>query len=219
MTHEMMWSVRWAHQTWAWATHVRAIKCESTRNCDVWSVLFTHPVGCSRLLSPVNDLTTTKKILQSVTSEQLCEETAQRVSPFYMLLFHELRGAWLNEFYELHQESFHCHHDVLDEEDDGCHFRYCQEGIGAGRSSPDSRWRRCNFVNASLKSDRSFIGAFRPDVLREIDQVFLYLKKLVGRHAICEFWVASHETLNLSESDREFLQNFFWCTSCLNYVQ
>ena len=26
---------------------------------------------------------------------------------------------------------------------------------------------RCNFVNASLKSDRSFIGAFRPDVLRE----------------------------------------------------
>ena len=53
------------------------------------------PVGCSRLLSAVNGLTTTKKILQSVTSEQLCEETAQRVSPFYMLLFHELRCAWL----------------------------------------------------------------------------------------------------------------------------
>ena len=26
------------------------------------------------------------------------------------------------DFNELHQESFHCHHDVLDEEDDGCHF-------------------------------------------------------------------------------------------------
>ena len=31
------------------------------------------------------------------------------------------------------------------------------------------------FVNASLESDRSFIGAFRPDVLREIHQFFLYL--------------------------------------------
>ena len=31
------------------------------------------------------------------------------------------------------------------------------------------------FVNASLKSDRGFIGAFRPDVLTEIHQFFLYL--------------------------------------------
>ena len=31
----------------------------------------------------------------------------QRVAPFYV---------------ELHKESFHCHHDVLDEEDDGCPF-------------------------------------------------------------------------------------------------
>ena len=49
-------------------------------------MLFTHPLGCSRLLSAVNDLTTTifqKKILQSITSEQLCEEAAQRVAPFY----------------------------------------------------------------------------------------------------------------------------------------
>ena len=29
--------------------------------------------------------------------------------------------------------------------------------------------------DGAAKSDRSFIGAFRPDVLREIDQVFLYL--------------------------------------------
>ena len=115
--------------------------------------------------------------MQSVTSEQLCEETAQRVSPFYMVLFHELRCAWLfMNFYELHQESFHCHQDVLDEEDDGCHFWYCQEGIGASRSSPDSWWRRCNFVNASLKLERSFIGPIFPDVLREIHQFFLYLK-------------------------------------------
>ena len=46
-------------------------------------MLFTSPVGCSRLLSAVNDLTATKKILQSVTSEQLSEEAAKRVAPFY----------------------------------------------------------------------------------------------------------------------------------------
>ena len=66
---------------------------QTLRKCDVWGVLFTIPVGCSRLLSAINDLTTTKKILQSVTSEQLCEETAQRVSPFYMLLFHEVSNS------------------------------------------------------------------------------------------------------------------------------
>ena len=44
--------------------------------------LFTPSVGCSRLLSAVNDLTT-KKILQNVTSEQLGEEAAQRVAPSY----------------------------------------------------------------------------------------------------------------------------------------
>ena len=36
-------------------------------------------------------------------------------------------AVWLVlHFHELHQESFHCHQDVLDEEDDGCHFWYCQ---------------------------------------------------------------------------------------------
>ena len=86
-------------------------------------MLFTPPVGCSRLPSAVNDLTT-KKILQSVTSEQLSEEAAQRVAPFYdaALSRAQMCLTFLEEFYELHQESFHCHHDVLDEEDDGCHF-------------------------------------------------------------------------------------------------
>ena len=38
--------------------------------------------------------------------------------------FHELTGNWLWWIYELHQWSFHCHHDVLDEKDDECHFWY-----------------------------------------------------------------------------------------------
>ena len=33
---------------------------------------------------------------------------------------------------------------------------------------PDSRWRRCIFVSASRKSDRSFIGAFLPDLFSVI---------------------------------------------------
>ena len=61
---QALWNVRCARQTWAWATHVRVIRCESTRKCDVWGVLFTPIVGCSRLLSTVNDLTTTKKIFR-----------------------------------------------------------------------------------------------------------------------------------------------------------
>ena len=35
------------------------VRMQGARKCDVWGVLFTPPVGCSRLLSAVNDLTTT----------------------------------------------------------------------------------------------------------------------------------------------------------------
>ena len=114
-------------------------------------------------------------------SEQLSEEASFTSRPvLWCRSLHELRGNWLWWIYELHQWSLHCHHDVLDEEDDGCHFWYWQKRIGASRSSPDSWWRRCIFVNASLKSDRSFIGACLPDVFREIDQVFLYLSNSSG---------------------------------------
>ena len=45
----------------------------------------THPVGCSRLLSAVNDLTTTfflkKKILSKCHSEQLSEKAASTGRP------------------------------------------------------------------------------------------------------------------------------------------
>ena len=105
----------------------------------------------------------------------------------------------LNEFNELRQESFHCHHDVLDEENDR------------------------NFVNASLKSERSFISAFRPDVLRETHQFLFVSHILVGRRAIGEIFLrlvrifssinselrVTKSYFNLSGSDREFLQNYF----------
>ena len=56
---------------------------------DVRSVLFTHSIGCSGLLSAVNDLAKTNFFLKK---------------------------------YEPHQFSFHCHHEVLEEEEDECHL-------------------------------------------------------------------------------------------------
>ena len=108
---------------------------------------------------------------------RLCQETAQRVSPFYYAALHMGSVAdFLVNCHELHHESCHCHQDVLDEEDDGCHCWYIQKGIGLSCSSPDSWWRRCNLVNASLKSERSLIGPIFPDLLREIHQFFMYRK-------------------------------------------
>ena len=75
------------------------------------------------------------ELIQNGLGTAKYEEAAQRV----ILCAALSRTQMCLTFYELHQESFHCHQDVLDEEDDGCHFWYCQEGIGASRSSPDSR--------------------------------------------------------------------------------
>ena len=86
----------WAHEDDSWQvmlarqTHdlSRACACESVRKCDLWGVVLTLPVGCSRLLSAVNNLTATnfKKSWKS-TRLRLCAETTQRVSPFCLLLF------------------------------------------------------------------------------------------------------------------------------------
>ena len=54
------------------------------------------------------------------------------------------------------------------------------KGIGPGRSSPGSRWRRFIIVTAVRKSDRSFIGAFLNDLFNEIYQFFLSLVLLRG---------------------------------------
>ena len=88
--------------------------------------------------------------------------------------FHELNGSWRFCNYELHQCSFHCHHEVLDEEDDEYHLGYRWRRNGPNRSYPDSRWRRCIFASASRKSDRSFIGEFLPDLFRVEYQFFLH---------------------------------------------
>ena len=174
-------------------------------------MLFTHPVGCSRLLSTVNDLTTIRKNLQSVTSGQLCEETAQRVPPSYDAALSRAQRC-LTLMNSMSSTSNRSTATMM------CWMKKTTNAVSANRSSPDSRWRRCNFVNPSPKSDRSFIGALCPHVLREIHQ-FFKSQKLVGRHAIGDpdadffkfdqFWVASHEILNLAGSDHEFLEKIF----------
>ena len=74
-----------ARHTQTWANVSVTLKCvhAGARKCAVWGVLFTHPDGCSRLLSAVNDLTTTSnKNCQSVTLSSLVRKRLQQVALF-----------------------------------------------------------------------------------------------------------------------------------------
>ena len=111
--------------------------------------------------------------------------------------------------------------------------------IDSGRSSPDSRWRRFIIVTAVRKSDRSFIGAFLPDLFSEIYQfsdISHTPQKMGSKNGlpvtICplrctsprssQFRVANDNLLDLVGNDREFLQISFetspssilWATKC-----
>ena len=126
MRMKMGWSEMCAaRQTWPNVDVTLICVLAGARKCDVWGVLFAHTVGCSRFPSAVNDLDYNKKILWKCHSEQLSDKAASTSRPvLWCRSFHELRGIWLWWIYQLHQWSFHCHHDVLDEEEDECHFRY-----------------------------------------------------------------------------------------------
>ena len=132
--------------TWAMQCDVH----QSTRvHCmknDVWSVLFTPPVGCSRLLSAVN--------------ETYCNKQFFKMN-------------WTHELHQLVDVS-QFHHEELEEE--GCHLWYCWKVTGSARSSPDSRRKRFMIVTAARKSDRSRIGAFLPDLFHVRCQCFVYLR-------------------------------------------
>ena len=134
--------------------------------------MFTPAIGCSRLLSAVNDLTATnlkKKTSWKPTRLRFCEKTAppQRVSPFYHIaLYMSSVADFLVNCHERHQEALHCHQ--LEEELDGwCDFLYFQNGTGLSCCSPDSWCKRFNVVNASLKSERFLTGPVFPELLRE----------------------------------------------------
>ena len=101
--------------------------CWETRENVTFEVRNAHfPVGCSRLLSTVNHATTRNKhILSECHSEQYGEDASWTCRPIlWCRSFHKLRRNWLWGINELHQRSFHYLHDVLDENDDDCHFWY-----------------------------------------------------------------------------------------------
>ena len=92
MTHGM-WCAHGKLTTWATRVRVNQLcKYEKNVTCEVCC---SHTPSVAADCCQLQTFWLQQKMLQSLTSEQLCEETAQRVSPFYMLFFHELRCAWL----------------------------------------------------------------------------------------------------------------------------
>ena len=116
--------------------------------------------------------------------------------------------------------------------------------IGSGRSSPDSLWSRCISESASRKFDRSFIGAFLPDLFSVINH-FLSIDLFRGWAVgvgflvpICPsrctfprsslFWVANHHDSWISLKaivnsfncllDKSFLFRALWVVKCSFYT-
>ena len=161
---------------------------------DLWGVVITNPVGCSR--PTVNcKRSNCNKPQKNLESRHVWgvvnRRHSQRVSPFYHVApYMSSVVDFLLICHELHQESFHCHQDVLDEVlDDGCHCWYCQKGTGLSCRSPDSWWRRLNLVNASLKSERSLAGPNFPDLIERDPPILSVSRVLFFRHSIGEIFL------------------------------
>ena len=154
-------------QTWAMRVHV--IHFEKW-TCEVW---------CSHTPSVAADYCQLKK--NRHVWGFMKRRHSQQVSPFcHVALCMSSVADFLVDCHELHQESFHCHQD--EELDDGCRCWCCQNGIGASCSSPDSQWRRCNVVNASLESEWCLLGPISR--LIERDPPILFASKvLILRHS------------------------------------
>ena len=112
MRHEMGWVSADPNLSHACA-RMNVNHCEKW---TVWGVVFTLPVGCSKLLAAVNDLTATN-LLKKLESRHVWgfvkRRHKQRISPFYHVVLHLSSVVdFLVNCHELHQESLHCHHDV-----------------------------------------------------------------------------------------------------------
>ena len=161
-----------------------------TRECEsLWKM--DGPVGCSRLLSAVNDFTATshKKSWKS-TSVRFCEKTAHNGS--LRCIMSLLTWAQLSTFFldchELHRESFHCH-QLEKELDDECHCWHFQNGTALSCPSPDSWWRRLYVVNASFKSERSLTGPIFSKFIERDPPILSVSKVLFLRHSISEIFL------------------------------
>ena len=160
-----------------------------------------------------------------------CTRHTKKTSPLVFVLFFNIWILWIlphlplcppNNFAISSQRSW-----VLEEdEEDEYHLWYWWKGIGSGRSSPDSRWRRFIIATAVRKSDRSFIGAFLPDLFSEIfplSKISLTPLRMGSRSGLpvpiyplrctsprsSQFRVANHDILDLVGNNREFHQILF----------
>ena len=99
--HEKMWRVR------VFCSHTPSVAADCYQLQTIW-------------LQPI-----CRKSVSKFHSEFLDEWASKTgLSVLWGRSFHELRSNWHFLIYELHQCSFHWHHEVLDEEDDECHLWY-----------------------------------------------------------------------------------------------
>ena len=114
-------------------------------------------------------------------------------------------------YYELHQESLHCH-QLGEELDDWCQYRYFQNGTGLSCRSPDSWCRRFNVVNVSLKSERSFNG---PDlrIIGRDPPILSVSKVLCLRHMIGEIFLRK-----LVHLDTELFSSIMFELRCTKFT-
>ena len=173
------WNVMCARQTYdlshACACHPM---CKTRENVTCEGVLFTPTVGCSRTAVSCERSDYYKK---SCKVSLLSSFVKKLHNGFHRSICCSFTSSDVLDlkFYEFHQESFHCHQDVLDEEDDGCHFWNCQEGIRASRSSPDARRRTMQFCSCFVEVWTEFHRVIASRcVERDPPILFLYLKYL-----------------------------------------
>ena len=115
------------------------------------------------------------------------------------------KRTYYNKFkkHELYQFLSHCHHEELEEED-GCHLFGSLIGVSSVHSCPTCSVWDTNFFDISHIPQR--IGG-----RSGLPVPICPLRCTSPRSR--QFWVASHDILDLVGNDREFHHNSFWYIS------
>ena len=112
----------------------------------------------------------------------------RQTTSFSVLSFRFVRRSCADfhlNYYELHQESLHCH-QLEEELDDWCQYWYFQNGMGLSCRSPDSWCRRFNVDNASLMSERFLNGSVFPRLIKRDPPILFVSKIFFLRHVMEE---------------------------------
>ena len=137
---------------------------------------------------------------------------------------HELRRDWLWRIYELHQWPIRCHHRVLDEEDDEWNFLIPVEKIGedlfSSKLTPKtvhlcysiaevwSEFHLCISARCVQRDGPSFKKSETPQLMGDRWKLFAPMPpSRCSSPQSNQVWVAHHNILNFSDSDRELFLN------------